>query len=54
MQPYSSLGPCEIYPGVITHSGEIPELGLCEGIDGTPSRFRSRSSLEKLLECSRT
>ena len=34
--PYGSLGLCKMYPNVITHYGAIPELGLCEDMDGTP------------------
>ena len=34
--PYGSLGLCKMYPNVITHSGAIPELGLCEDTNSWP------------------
>ena len=34
--PYGFLGLCKIYPKVITHSGAIPELGLCEDTNSWP------------------
>ena len=38
--PYGSLCLCESYPKVITYSGSIPELGLCEDMDSWPRGCR--------------
>ena len=34
--PYGSLGLCKMYHKVITHSGAIPELDLCEDTNSWP------------------